>query len=81
MYDTSNYTSRIKKRVYEKLDMSTDIDDKDLRNVIEECVQEESKVYIIPLRQREIIEESVFNAIRRLDILQEILEEIGRAHV
>ncbi len=75
MYDTSNYTSRIKKRVYEKLDMSTDIDDKDLRNVIEECVQEESKVYIIPLRQREIIEESVFNAIRRLDILQEILED------
>ena len=71
----SNYTSRIKKRVYEKLDMSTDIDDKDLRNVIEECVQEESKVYIIPLRQREIIEESVFNAIRRLDILQEILED------
>ncbi|MCI8425981.1 MAG: CpaF family protein [Lachnospira sp.] len=55
--------------------MSTDIDDKDLRNVIEECVQEESKVYIIPLRQREIIEESVFNAIRRLDILQEILED------
>jgi pilus assembly protein CpaF len=75
LYDTSNYTSRIKKRVYEKLDMSTDIDDKDLRNVIEECVQEESKVYIIPLRQREIIEESVFNAIRRLDILQEILED------
>ncbi len=75
MYDMSNYTSRIKKRVYEKLDMSTDIDDKDLRNVIEECVQEESKVYIIPLRQREIIEESVFNAIRRLDILQEILED------
>ena len=55
--------------------MSTDIDDKDLRNVIEECVQEESKVYIIPLRQREVIEESVFNAIRRLDILQEILED------
>ncbi len=75
MYDTSNYTSRIKKRVYEKLDMSTDIDDKNLRNVIEECVQEESKVYIIPLRQREVIEESVFNAIRRLDILQEILED------
>lgn len=75
MYDTSNYTSRIKKKVYERLDMSTDIDDKDLRNVIEECVQEESKVYIIPLRQREVIEESVFNAIRRLDILQEILED------
>ncbi len=55
--------------------MSTDIDDKNLRNVIEECVQEESKVYIIPLRQREVIEESVFNAIRRLDILQEILED------
>ncbi len=75
MYDTSNYTSRIKKKVYERLDMSTDIDDKELRNVIEECVQEESKVYIIPLRQREVIEESVFNAIRRLDILQEILED------
>ena len=36
---------------------------------------EESGLYMISIRQKEELEESVFNAIRRLDVLQELLED------
>ena len=55
--------------------MSGDITDVALKQVIGECVQEESGLYRISIRQKEELEESVFNAIRRLDVLQELLED------
>lgn len=55
--------------------MSGDITDVALKQVIGECVQEESELYMISIRQKEELEESVFNAIRRLDVLQELLED------
>lgn len=55
--------------------MSADITDVALKQVIGECVQEESGLYMISIRQKEELEESVFNAIRRLDVLQELLED------
>lgn len=65
----------LKKRVYDRIDMSGDITDVALKQVIGECVQEESGLYMISIRQKEELEESVFNAIRRLDVLQELLED------
>lgn len=55
--------------------MSGDITDVALKQVIGECVQEESGLYMISIRQKEELEESVFNAIRRLDVLQKLLED------
>lgn len=55
--------------------MSGDITDVALKQVIGECVQEESGLYMISIRRKEELEESVFNAIRRLDVLQELLED------
>ena len=55
--------------------MSGDITDVALKQVIGECVQEESGLYMISIRQKEELEESVFYAIRRLDVLQELLED------
>ena len=55
--------------------MSGDITDVALKQVIGECVQEESGLYMISIRQKQELEESVFNAIRRLDVLQELLED------
>lgn len=55
--------------------MLGDITDVALKQVIGECVQEESGLYMISIRQKEELEESVFNAIRRLDVLQELLED------
>ena len=55
--------------------MSGDITDVALKPVIGDCVQAESGLYMISIRQKEELEESVFNAIRRLDVLQELLED------
>lgn len=69
------YSERIKKRVYDRLDMTGEIDDVQLKNIIGECVQEESGLYMISIREKEALEETLFNAIRRLDVLQELLED------
>ncbi len=69
------YSERIKKRVYDRLDMTGEIDDVQLKNIIGECVQEESGLYMISIREKEELEETLFNAIRRLDVLQELLED------
>ncbi len=50
----------LKKRVYDRIDMSGDITDVALKQVIGECVQEESGLYMISIRQKEELEESVF---------------------
>ena len=69
------YSERIKKRVYDRLDMTGEIEDVQLKNIIGECVQEERGLYMISIREKEELEETLFNAIRRLDVLQELLED------
>ena len=69
----SEMVSLIKDRVYGRLDMSQDLEDSELMDVIDECVLEESRITMIPIRQRQELAETVFNAIRRLDVLQDIL--------
>ena len=71
----SEMVSLIKDRVYGRLDMSQDLEDNELMDVIDECVLEESRITMIPIRQRQELAETVFNAIRRLDVLQDILED------
>ena len=73
--DIESAAIRIRRRVYEHLDVSTDISDIALKELIEECVLAESRETLLPIRERERLAEKVFNAIRRLDILQEILED------
>ncbi len=66
---------RLRKKVYERLDLSTEVNDTELESLIEQCILEESRNVMLPIRQRESLAEKIFNAIRRLDILQEILED------
>lgn len=65
----------IRDMVYERLDIRADINDDELRQIIDECIFEKSRIRIIPIEDREKIKESVFNSIRKLDILQELLED------
>lgn len=74
-YEKEDIAVKIRRRVYEKLDMSVDISDIELKQIIELCVLEESRIGVLSIREREQLGETVFNAIRRLDIIQEILED------
>lgn len=65
----------IKERVYGSLDMSVDVGDDELWDVIEQCIAQESRQTMMSVSTRKRVGEAVFNAIRRLDVLSDILED------
>ena len=65
----------IRKLVYERLDTGRDIDDAELYQVIDACIYEESRNVVIPIRQKEELKKRLYNSIKKLDILQELLED------
>jgi pilus assembly protein CpaF len=66
--------SEIKKLARESLDFNQDMKDEDVLEIITELVfDHSSKSYIKPLEKKEIIG-IIFNSLRRLDILQPLLE-------
>lgn len=67
----------IKERVMERLDLSRDIDDKELLSIICEEVIYLSKEEFITVPERLRIQNDVFNSLRKLDVLQDLLEEDG----
>lgn len=65
----------IKNMVYERIDTSVDIDNDELLEVIENCIIEKSRSMMISVDRRQRLGTAVFNAMRRLDILSDILED------
>lgn len=68
------YTARLKGKVLNRLDCQNDIDDKQVLQWIDEVILEESKECYIPIVLRQILRQNLFNSLRKLDILQELLE-------
>jgi len=65
----------IKKLVNDSIDFNQEISDEDILRVITECVFDHSSTnYIRPTEKKEIID-AVFNSLRRLDVLQPLLED------
>lgn len=62
-------------RIMEELDLSKDIDDLQLVEVIHEMLEEKSRECYLPLREKSKLGKELFNAFRRLDIVQELLED------
>ncbi len=67
--------ARIKEMVYTRLDTSVDIDNDELWEVIEQCIVEASRTCVISVDRRQRVGDAVFNAMRRLDVLSDILED------
>lgn len=66
---------RIRKQVYERLDIGRDISDRELYQVIDSCIYDESRNIVISIRQKEELRQRLYNSIKKLDILQELLED------
>ena len=62
-------------RVIEKMDMSCDMEDEELQELIHEVLEDASKEMYIPLHEKIQISKELFNAFRKLDILQELIED------
>lgn len=62
-------------RILEELDLSREIDDLQLVEVIHEMLEEKSRNSYLSLKEKSRLGKELFNAFRRLDILQELLED------
>ncbi|MBQ6368607.1 MAG: CpaF family protein [Parasporobacterium sp.] len=67
----------LKDRLIESLDLSQNITDEQLREIIASMVMEQYRGRPFPLREKIRISRELFHSIRGLDILQEILEVDG----
>ena len=73
--ETKGAESRIRMRVSECIGNSGEITDEDLYGFIDESISLEGEDIYIPLSDKLRIRESLFNSFRRLDILQELLDD------
>lgn len=65
----------LKEEIYSRLDIGTEISDEQLYAVVDECIFEKSRSRVIAISKREKLRARLFNAIKKLDILQELLED------
>lgn len=65
---------QIRHNVYQNLDITRNITDDELYYVIDSCIYDASRQKIISIRQKEELRNRIYNSIKKLDILQELLE-------
>lgn len=62
-------------KILEELDLSREVEDEELIEMIHRVLEETAKETYIPLKQKTEIGKDLFNAFRKLDILQELIED------
>ena len=62
-------------RILARLDMTRDMEDEELTELIYEVLQEVSQEEYLPLDQKTMLGKELFNAFRKLDLLKEFLED------
>ena len=65
----------IRQRLLERLDMSRDLDDGEIRSLIRSEVMDEGHRYGLSVSERLTLEKQVFDSLRKLDVLQALLDD------
>lgn len=66
---------RISTQVREELDFSRELSDQEVYDCIDQIILREDRRFHVGVREKTAVRERVFNRLRRLDILQEFLED------
>ncbi|MCQ2491466.1 MAG: CpaF family protein [Lachnospiraceae bacterium] len=66
---------KILKKVMERIDLNEDLSDQEIRMVIRDVLVEETREVYMSLEKKEQIFNDIFYSLRRLDILQEMLDD------
>lgn len=66
---------QIQRRILEELDLSKEVGDDELMELIHRVLGESEEETYVSLREKAGIGKELFNALRKLDILQELLED------
>lgn len=75
MKDREAILQQIKLEVSSRIDLRLDVQDQEIRELIEATVFEISRKSYISINEKKELADTVFNSMRRLDILQPILED------
>lgn len=73
--DVSDYIRQIREMVAKRLDLTRNVEDDEIRQVITEIVKEESKRHFLSLTEKREVMEGVFNSMRGLDVLQPLVDD------
>ena len=65
----------LQEMVHQRLDMSTELSDEAIGDVIDEVIMEKSRNMYMSSVTKLTLRQELFNAIRRLDLLQELIDE------
>lgn len=66
---------RLRGMILERLDFSRIIPDEEMKEIIDELIIKESKKTFLSMEERKHLRQELFYSIRRLDILQELIED------
>ena len=69
------FREKIRNQVLDRMDLSGEIRDEDVNEIIDICISNEAGECYIPLKEKIGIRSDIFNAIRRLDVLSDFLED------
>lgn len=71
----SEYMQNIRTKVMQSIDLSGDIEDDQVRSVIDRCILEYSSEKPLSVRDKVAIKRDLFNSLRRLDVLSDMLDD------
>lgn len=70
-----NQLERLQERILEELDLSRETNDEELMELIYHVLEGQSEKEYIPLKEKTALGKELFNAFRKLDILQDLIED------
>ena len=70
-----NIEDEIRNEVMLEIDLSYDVSDEEIRNLIREKIIRKAKEVPVSLNERKLIETHVFNSMRKLDVLEDLLAD------
>ena len=68
-------TEQFYEQIMQRMDLTKETEDEELREIIREVLEEAGRREYIPLSEKIRISRELFNAFRKLDILQELIED------
>ncbi|XCP85453.1 CpaF family protein [Roseburia hominis] len=66
---------QLHEQILARMDMSHEMKDEELLNLIHQLLEEKSREEFIPLKEKAALGKELFNSFRKLDILQELIED------
>lgn len=65
----------LREQILNEIDLSRDVEDEEIKELIRRHCGRYAKEHVLSLRKREELEQFLFHALRKLDVLQELLDD------